>query len=47
MKPGPDDMPDGAVFLDKPFSAKVVHDHIDMILPDGQKPEPLKHRKKN
>jgi len=47
MKPGPDDMPEGAIFLDKPFSAKIVHDHIDMILPDGQKPEPLKARRRN
>ena len=46
VKPGVDDLPEGAVFLDKPFSAQVVHDHIDMILPDGQKPEPLKARKR-
>ena len=45
VKPGPGDLPEGAVFLDKPFSADVVHDHIDMILPDGRKPEPLKARK--
>ncbi|MCJ2032642.1 response regulator [Methylobacterium sp. J-068] len=43
-KPGPDDLPEGAVFLDKPFSTQIVHDHIDRILPDGQKPEPLKRR---
>jgi FixJ family two-component response regulator len=46
VKPGLDDLPEGAVFLDKPFSAQMVHDHIDRILPDGQKPEPLKARKK-
>lgn len=46
VKPGPGDIPEGAVFLDKPFSAEIVHDHLDMILPDGQKPEPLKARKK-
>jgi CheY-like chemotaxis protein len=44
-KPGPDDLPKGAVFLDKPFSAQIVHDHINKILPDGRKPEPLKRRK--
>lgn len=46
IKPGPDDLPKGAVFLDKPFSAQVVHDHLDKILPDGRKPEPLKARRK-
>jgi CheY-like chemotaxis protein len=46
VKPGLDDLPEGAVFLDKPFSAQMVHDHIDRIFPDGQKPEPLKARKK-
>ena len=46
VKPGVNDLPEGALFLDKPFSAQMVHDHIDMILPDGQKPEPLKARKK-
>ncbi len=46
VTPGPGDLPEGAVFLNKPFSAEVVHDHIDMILPDGRKPEPLKTRKK-
>lgn len=44
MKPGPDDMPDGAVFIGKPFSANMVHDHLQQILPDGQKPEPLRRK---
>lgn len=46
VKPGVGDLPEGAVFLDKPFSAQMVHDHIDKILPDGRKPEPLKTRKR-
>ena len=46
VKPGPDDLPEGAVFLNKPFSAQMVHDHLDKILPDGRKPEPLKARRK-
>ena len=46
VKPGAGDLPEGAVFLDKPFSAQMVHDHIDKILPDGQKPEPMKARKR-
>ena len=41
-KPGPGDLPEGARFIGKPFSAEVVHDHIKEILPDGQKPEPLR-----
>lgn len=47
VKPGPGDLPEGAVFLNKPFSAQVVHDHLDRILPDGRKPEPLKARAKH
>lgn len=42
-KPGPDDMPDGAHFVGKPFSADIVHDRLKQLLPDGQKPEPLKN----
>lgn len=41
-KPGPGDMPDKARFVGKPFSAEMVHAHLHEILPDGQKPEPLK-----
>ncbi|MBD8555089.1 response regulator [Rhizobium sp. CFBP 8762] len=41
IKPGPGDMPDGAVFVSKPFSSKVIHDRLQELLPDGQKPEPL------
>lgn len=40
--PGPDDMPTGARFVGKPFTAGMVHDHVKEILPDGQKPEPLR-----
>lgn len=47
VKPGLGDLPKGAVFLVKPFSAQMVHEHLDMILPDGQKPEPLKARKRS
>jgi CheY-like chemotaxis protein len=42
QKPGPDDMPEGAHFVGKPFSADVVHDRLKQLLPDGQKPDPLK-----
>ena len=42
VHPGPDDMPTGARFIGKPFTAGMVHDHVKEILPDGQKPEPLR-----
>lgn len=41
IKPKPGDLPDGAVFISKPFSAEVVFDHLQQLLPDGEKPEPL------
>ncbi len=40
--PGPGSMPEKARFVAKPFSAEMVHAHLHEILPDGQKPEPLK-----
>jgi CheY-like chemotaxis protein len=40
--PGPGDIPEGAIFLRKPFSADVVHERVKELLPDGQLPEPLK-----
>lgn len=40
--PGPGSMPDKARFIAKPFSAKLVHTHLQELLPHGQKPEPLK-----
>ncbi|MCJ2132969.1 response regulator [Methylobacterium sp. J-026] len=42
VQPGPGDMPEGARFIGKPFTADMVHDHLRAILPDGQKPEPLR-----
>lgn len=45
VKPKPSDMPAGARFIAKPFSAELVHKHVKEILPDGQKPEPLKNGK--
>ncbi len=38
------DMPAGARFVRKPFSAEVIYDRIHELLPDGKKPEPLKVR---
>ena len=42
--PCDDDLPPKAVFVRKPFSAEVVHARLQALLPDGQKPEPLKQR---
>ncbi len=42
VRPSPGSMPDKARFIAKPFSAELVHAHLHEILPDGQKPEPLK-----
>lgn len=39
--PGPGDMPDGALFISKPFTPDVVREHLLKILPEGQRPEPL------
>jgi DNA-binding NtrC family response regulator len=43
IKPEAGDMPAGATFLGKPFTASMVHDHLRQSLPDGKKPEPLRH----
>ncbi|MCJ2066284.1 response regulator [Methylobacterium sp. J-088] len=43
LQPGPGDMPEGARFIGKPFTTDMVHDHLREILPDGQKPVPLRH----
>lgn len=42
IKPGPGDMPENATFLGKPFTAKMIHNHLRERLPDGKKPEPLR-----
>jgi CheY-like chemotaxis protein len=36
------DMPEKATFITKPFNQRTVHDHLNKILPDDKKPEPLK-----
>lgn len=44
IEPSGEDLPHGARFVRKPFSADVVYDHLNEILPNGKKPEPLKKR---
>lgn len=40
--PHPELMPEGAMFVRKPFSQDVIYDHLQQLLPEGKKPEPLK-----
>ncbi|MDP4027282.1 response regulator [Methylobacterium sp. NEAU 140] len=44
MRPGPADLPEGATFIAKPFSAEVVHDHLCELLPRRRQPAPLRER---
>lgn len=37
-------MPAGAVFTRKPFHADLIYERLQVLLPDGCKPEPLKGR---
>jgi DNA-binding NtrC family response regulator len=39
--PDPDLIPEGAIFVRKPFSAEVIIDHLRTILPEGRLPKPL------
>ena len=41
-QPKDGDLPDGAIFVGKPFSAEVVHGRLHELLPDGKKPEMLR-----
>ncbi|MGI4765803.1 MAG: hypothetical protein ACRYGP_12215 [Janthinobacterium lividum] len=41
-QPADGDLPEGARFIGKPFSAEMVHGHLREILPDDRKPEPLR-----
>ena len=42
--PGVGDLPEGAVFVSKPFSADIVYQRLHELLPDHRKPSPLKMR---
>jgi CheY-like chemotaxis protein len=42
IEPDPGALPETAVFVRKPFSAAVVHDRVRELLPEDQRPEPLK-----
>ncbi|PZU05825.1 MAG: response regulator [Sphingobium sp.] len=42
INPSPEDMPEKATFIGKPFDSQTVHSHLAMKLPDGKKPEQLR-----
>ncbi|MCJ2093341.1 response regulator [Methylobacterium sp. WL64] len=42
VTPGPDDLPEGARFIAKPFSAQIVHHHVRKVMPDDHMPSQLK-----
>lgn len=42
IQPKDGELPDGAVFIGKPFSAQVVYSRLQEILPEGAKPDRLK-----
>lgn len=41
-KPGPSDLPEGATFIGKPFSATIVYHHVRKTMPEDAQPESLK-----
>ena len=41
-QPEPGDLPEGATFIGKPFSAEIVRHHVRKTLPDEKHPESLK-----
>jgi len=43
MLPAAGDMPEKATFLTKPFNERMVLSHLNEILPDDRKPEPLRN----
>lgn len=42
--PEPGLMPEGAIFVRKPFSADVIYERLQVLLPEGRLPEPLRQR---
>jgi len=42
VRPGPGDLPEGATFIGKPFSAEIGRQHVCKVMSDEQLPVPLK-----
>ena len=40
--PASGEMPEQAIFIGKPFSAEVVHERLQQLLPEDAKPAPLR-----
>jgi DNA-binding NtrC family response regulator len=43
-QPGAGELPEGALFLGKPFSAALVHDNMLALLPEGRAPMALREK---
>jgi DNA-binding NtrC family response regulator len=41
QRPGPKDLPEGAVFLPKPFGPNILRKHVNMVLSEKSKPSSL------
>lgn len=44
IRPQPGDLPVGATFIGKPFSAELVREHLRKVVDDEKHPEPLKSK---
>lgn len=44
IRPQVGDLPAGATFIGKPFSAELVREHLRKVVDDNTYPEPLKTR---
>ena len=42
VKPGDDDLPEGATFIDKPFSSNLIRHHVRITMPAEKHPGPLR-----
>ncbi|WP_236549370.1 response regulator, partial [Novosphingobium sp. TCA1] len=42
VRPGDGDLPEGAIFINKPFSADLVYDRLQDLLPTDEQPAPLR-----
>jgi CheY-like chemotaxis protein len=47
IQPKAGELPDGAIFIEKPFSAEIIHQRLLELLPEGEKPEPLVRKAKS
>jgi FixJ family two-component response regulator len=43
-QPAPGEMPDGAIFMGKPFTQKGVYAHLSCLIPEHHQPDALKQK---